>query len=437
MLHQNETPESSQHDSPESVSASGAIRYPLSAVRFYCDILIVGGGPAGSTCARLLRRAGLDAMILDKSEFPRDKVCAGWITPQVIEALDIDLDDYRRGRVLQPITGFITGLGERAAPPVRYAKVVSYGIRRCEFDHYLLQRSGARLRLGESLHSLQREGDRWIVNDEISASLVIGAGGHFCPVARFLGAQLGKDERAICAQEIEFEMSAAQAEQCGVQPAQPELYFCDDLRGYGWCFRKGAFLNVGLGREGNERLTAQVQSFGRWLAEQGRIPAGLTERFKGHAYLLYSHAARVVVGDGVLLIGDAAGLAYPQSGEGIRPAVESGLIAAEVILDAAGDYRRERLASYDARLQARFGARSSGVAGRPLIPTGLRMSLARTLMRRRWFNRRVVLDRWFLHANQPALSSVVHFPSPVVRQEDRVAAYNAQRTTHVQSEPPQ
>ena len=50
-----------------------------------CDVLIVGGGPAGSSCARQLRRAGLDVLILDKSEFPRDKVCAGWITPQVVE----------------------------------------------------------------------------------------------------------------------------------------------------------------------------------------------------------------------------------------------------------------------------------------------------------------------------------------------------------------
>ena len=68
-----------------------------------CDVLIVGGGPAGSTCARALKNAGLDVLILDKSVFPRDKVCAGWITPQVVEELDLDVDDYRRGRVLQPI----------------------------------------------------------------------------------------------------------------------------------------------------------------------------------------------------------------------------------------------------------------------------------------------------------------------------------------------
>ena len=49
-----------------------------------CDALIVGGGPAGSSCARQLRRAGLDVLIMDKQEFPRDKVCAGWITPAVV-----------------------------------------------------------------------------------------------------------------------------------------------------------------------------------------------------------------------------------------------------------------------------------------------------------------------------------------------------------------
>jgi geranylgeranyl reductase family protein len=378
-----------------------AIRDPRSAST--CDVLIIGGGPAGSTCARLLKRAGLDVLVMDKSEFPRDKVCAGWITPQVVAELDIDLEDYRRARVLQPITSFISGLGERTATAVDYQRTVSYGIRRCEFDHYLLERAGARLRLGETYRSMERSGDRWIVNGEIAAKLVIGAGGHFCPVARFLGAHLGKDERSICAQEIELEMTHDEAARCQVAPERPELYFCDDLKGYGWCFRKGAYLNVGLGREGNEKLTQHVHAFGRWLVERGRIPARFIERFKGHAYLLYSHAARAVVGDHALLIGDAAGLAYTQSGEGIRPAIESGIIAAEVIAAAAGDYRRERLAAYEARLQARFGERTDDVGAKHFIPQGLRAPLARALMRQRWFNRRVVLDQWFLHASQPAL----------------------------------
>lgn len=368
-----------------------------------CDVLIVGGGPAGSTCARKLRRAGLEVIVLDKSEFPRDKVCAGWITPQVVEELEIDARDYGEGRVFQPITGFITGLGERQSRPVRYDKIVSYGIRRNEFDNYLLRRSGARLQLGEPWRTIERKGTRWLVNDHIDAAVVIGAGGHFCPVARHLGAQLGKDERAISAQEIEFELSAEQAGQCGVAQEQPELYFCEDLKGYGWCFRKGNFLNVGLGREGNHRLAEHVQTFCRWLEREGKLPAGAPGKFKGHAYLLYSHATRPVIADGVLIIGDAAGLAYTQSGEGIRPAIESGLMAAQVIVAAAGDYRRERLVEYETRLRARFGERSGSAPLSGIVPEGLRMSLARSLMQTRWFTRRVLLDRWFLHSDQAPL----------------------------------
>ena len=75
-----------------------------------CDVLVVGGGPAGSSCARRLGEAGLDVVVMDRARFPRDKVCAGWITPQVIDALHLDCDDYRDGRTLQPITGFRTGL---------------------------------------------------------------------------------------------------------------------------------------------------------------------------------------------------------------------------------------------------------------------------------------------------------------------------------------
>ncbi|AMN47968.1 geranylgeranyl reductase [Steroidobacter denitrificans] len=367
-----------------------------------CDVLIVGGGPAGSSCARALRRAGLQTVVLDKASFPRDKVCAGWITPQVVEVLQIDLRDYASGRVLQPITAFTAGLGEHAARTVRYGGIVSYGIRRCEFDHYLLARSGAQLCLGETWKDMRRQDGRWLVNGHISTALVIGAGGHFCPVARFLGAQLGKDERAIAAQEAEFVMSAAQAARCGVSAEQPELYFSEDLQGYGWCFRKGNYLNVGLGREGNHRLAERVQDFWSRLQSQGKVPQDASAHFKGHAYLLYSHARRPVLADGVMLIGDAAGLAYPQSGEGIRPAVESGLLAAGVIAAAAGDYRRERLAGYEDRLRERFGPRGGGTLSKG-IPSGLRLSLARHLLQTRWFTRRVLLDRWFLHAHQAAL----------------------------------
>src|SRR5207244_13401568 len=74
-----------------------------------CDAVVVGGGPAGSSCAWALRRGGADVVVVDRAPFPRDKVCAGWVTPAVVTALALDIDDYRRGRTFQPITAVRTG----------------------------------------------------------------------------------------------------------------------------------------------------------------------------------------------------------------------------------------------------------------------------------------------------------------------------------------
>jgi flavin-dependent dehydrogenase len=96
----------------------------------------MGGGPAGSACAWKLRHAGLDVVVMDKATFPRDKVCAGWITPQVVEDLEMDIDDYRLTRTFQPITGFRVGLvGDNDAVDVQYERPVIFLIIMCEFDH--------------------------------------------------------------------------------------------------------------------------------------------------------------------------------------------------------------------------------------------------------------------------------------------------------------
>jgi flavin-dependent dehydrogenase len=344
-------------------------------------------------------------MILDKKPFPRDKICAGWITPAVVDELKIDLDDYRQGRVLEPITGFCVGLMSGPELESRYGKAISYGIRRCEFDSYLLQRSGACLQLGEPFKSMERRDGHWIINGAIQASLVVGAGGHFCPVARFLGAKPGRGELAVAAQEVEFEMSQQQLAECPVPPGIPYIYFCDDLRGYGWYYRKGNYLNVGLGREDDEQLSNHVGVFCAALQKRGKIPKSLLDKFHGHAYLLYVHAPRTVIDEGVLLIGDAAGLAYPQSGEGIRPAIESGLMAAEVIAAADGDYGMEKLKPYLVRLTARFGKKFTRSTS-DFLPFGLKRYLAGKLMASRWFSRHIIVDRWFLHTHEPALADM-------------------------------
>lgn len=361
------------------------------------DVLIVGGGPAGSSCAWTLARTGRRVAVLDRARFPRDKICAGWITPPVVRALELDPSAYAAaGRTLQPIRGFRTGVVDGPTVDTQYDGIVSYAIRRCEFDTYLLERSGAALLTGTPFQSLERTAEGWIVNGEISAAVVIGAGGHFCPVAKFAG----RDSLAsglVVAQEAELLLPDPAA--CDVSGALPELYFCSDLEGYGWCVRKGAYLNVGLGRRDGSTFPAHVRGFIDWLERTRGVPAVATRaRWKGHAYLLAGSVKTPLVADGLMLIGDAAGLAYPESGEGIRTAVESGLLAARTLI-AASDVSRQSLLSYEETIRAQQPSASALGA---LIPKRVARSLGRWLLGNPTFTRRVVLDRWFLHSTPSA-----------------------------------
>ncbi|CCG96831.1 putative Geranylgeranyl reductase familly protein (BchP) [Marinobacter nauticus ATCC 49840] len=372
----------------------------------YYDIIIVGAGPAGSTLARALEDSGKRVLIIDKQAFPRDKTCAGWVTPAVMASLDIDPGKYSVGRTLQPIRRFRIGMMGQSAVENDHGDIVSYGIRRCEFDDYLLDRAGCEKQLATAVKSINRNNGNWVINDQWQAPLLVGAGGHFCPVARLLGDGPGKHETVVAAKEVEFEMTPEQARACEARGDTPELWFCRDLKGYAWVFRKGSYLNIGLGREDNHRLSDHLEAFVEEMKQAGRIPSDLPGRFKGHAYLLYAHANRPLVDDGVLLIGDAAGLAYTQSGEGIRPAIESALMAANVI-KAATDYSALSLQSYGERIAERFGTRATDQEPGFEVPDWLKQPIASTLMRSHWFTRKVVTEKWFLHQEVPPLEVAV------------------------------
>ncbi|WP_097459048.1 NAD(P)-binding protein [Mangrovitalea sediminis] len=369
------------------------------------DLIIVGGGPAGSSLAWALRDSGKRLLIIDKQTFPRDKTCAGWVTPAVLDSLQVDRHDYAASNIMQPIHGFRIGMmGQDAVENDHGDKPVSYGIRRCEFDDYLLSRVDVDKALGTGVKTIERQEGQWLINGEYRAPLLVGAGGHFCPVARHLGEGPGKHETAVAAKEIEFEMNDEQAARCGVREDIPELWFCDDLKGYAWVFRKGRYLNIGLGREDNHRLTDHLNAFVDEMKAKGRIPDDMPSRFKGHAYLLYEHADRPLIGDGIMLIGDAAGLAYTQSGEGIRPAIESALIAADII-QTLPDYSTSSLQSYATAIAQRFGLRSADRKSGWDLPEWAKTRIAARLMRSHWFTRHVVTNRWFLHTEVPALKA--------------------------------
>src|SRR5439155_27008075 len=159
-----------------------------------------------------------------------------------------------------------------------------------------------------------------------------------------------------------------------------------------------------LGRMDLHGLSRHAAEFLGYLRAAGRLSVDVSPALVGHAYALYGRTSRQVAGEGVVLIGDAAGVAYAQSGEGIRPAIESGLLAADVVTEAQGRYTRERLERYRFLLAERFG-KSGGRLVRSIaqhLPAGLATAIGRRLLLNDWFVRRVVLDEWFLHRHERA-----------------------------------
>ena len=367
-----------------------------------CDALIVGGGPAGSACARELHNAGWDVVIVDRATFPRDKVCAGWLTPEVFPLLELDPAEYRSaGLTLQAITAFRTGILGKPPIETAYPRIVSYAIRRCELDHFLLRRAGVRVLEGTPLTTLRREGDSWIANEAMTAPVVVGAGGHFCPVARYLRGGGADTSRPVVAREAEFRLDGHDTR---VAEGRPELFFCTDLEGYGWCVRKGDYLNVGIGRRDSRDFGTHVTNFMAFLEHSGALTPASDLRWRGHAYLASGAGRRPLVRDGMLLAGDAAGLAYPESGEGIRPAIESGLLAARTLTSAGGRHDVEALRPYaDAIRRLHPPAPGHSAPVRAAFA-----AMGRMLLDSPAFTRHVVLDRWFLRA-QPSLAGTTPF----------------------------
>jgi geranylgeranyl reductase family protein len=355
-----------------------------------CDALIVGGGPAGSTCARLLGRAGWRVVVADRARFPRSKVCAGWLTPDVFPLLDLTPDQYRASDLtLQPIRGFRTGVLDRRMLHTRYDRVVSYAIRRSEFDAFLLRRAGVCVMEGTPIASFERRGNRWCVNGEIDAAVVIGAGGHFCPVARFLRG--GRDSvQPVVAREAEVRLDRAHAR---IDGETPELYFSRDLEGYAWCVRKGDFVNIGVGRRTSHDFNGHLRTFTAYLERKHIVQDAAALDFDGHAYLAAGAGPRPLSAPGMLLVGDSAGIAYPESGEGIKPAIQSGRLAAEVLI-AHGPGRFDAARYLEAVQRGHPRVRSYPPRLRPAA-----VAAGRLLLGSQRFTRRVVLDRWFLRAH--------------------------------------
>lgn len=282
------------------------------------DVIVVGAGPAGSTTARECASRGLKVLLLDKAHFPRDKPCGGGITVRTAHLLPFDLAPVTE-RVIRGVhfthrqTGGFT----------RYATApLTYLTQRRAFDAFLLDhalQAGATLLEGASVRAVERYRTHALVRvggEAFEGRTVVAADGANGRTARLAG--LAGSRWQIVALEGNITPAG------GVPPSWQDVLGLDIggyPGGYGWLFPKGDHLNIGvatahhLGPSLRRRLERLTRAYGFELAAMWGL--------RGY-HLPIRHPDAPLVDQNIVLVGDAAGLLDPLSGEGIYSAVWSG-----------------------------------------------------------------------------------------------------------------
>ncbi len=337
------------------------------------DIVIVGAGPAGAAAAISLARRGYAVALIDKEQFPREKLCGDFINPSnwpMLEQLGVARQMFTQDHEIVTafrLTAVSGALAEAALPALNGSAVHGLGLRRYFFDQILLgqaQAAGVTALLGWRIKSLQRLADGWRVGygdgdsvQELTARIVIGADGRNSWVAHHLGMARGASKRGG---RIGFQLRRKYAPGLG---GRVEIHLFPG--GYAGLLGLGdGTINLCLAAD-RRRLGSQVGIDALMESSLPRNPhlknilAGSEALGPVRSTYPVYFPPRRSVDDGVLLIGDAARVNEPVSGEGIYFALRSAAMAAEVIdgAFARGDFSARELSSSELRCRAEFRLR--------------------------------------------------------------------------------
>ena len=347
------------------------------------DAVVVGAGPAGSSTAHYLAMAGLRVLLLEKSAFPRDKVCGDGLTPRAVAELvrmGVDTSGWARNTGLRAVGGGRT----IELPWPETASLPNFGLAcpRAELDAALAakaQESGAVLRenvtvVGPILH--ERSGRVIGVKAKsaereplaFKAPVVVDAGGVSARLATAVGREKAMNRPMGVAYRTYFR-SGRSAD--SVMESHLELWKgkpgkSDLMPGYGWIFPlAGGIVNVGLGSLSSTAKATGLDYRGMFKAWMANAPSGwgFTEenqvgRLRGAA-LTMAFNRKPHYADGLLLVGDAGGMVSPFNGEGIAYALQAGRLAADAIAQAHSrptiTAKDRALAAYPAAMREELG----------------------------------------------------------------------------------
>jgi geranylgeranyl reductase family protein len=289
------------------------------------DVIVIGAGPAGATLAYELAKRGIGVLVLEKEKLPRYKCCAGGVTSKAAKLLDFDISEVVEDVIYELSFTFNMGspyLGQHSQPLI-------YTVMRDVFDYFLVKKAqqlGAVLMDGQKVTRVQ-VGDDWVeisTADNIFRSrLVVGADGAYSVAARELGMRgsieylVGIESEVVVPEEELTKWKSRVHIDLGCIPG-----------GYAWVFPKRNHLSIGAGC-----LVSKARGLNRRHQKfLSSLSMGNYTIARSSSHLIPTCTkGRFVWQDKALLLGDAAGLTDPLTGEGIYNAIQSAQLAAPVI----------------------------------------------------------------------------------------------------------
>lgn len=313
------------------------------------DVIIIGAGPSGTSCAYNIKRFNPDAqvLLLDKAEFPRYKPCGGGVSPEVQNYFDFDLKEG-----IDSICSDVVMVAN--GKHIECNDFPLWMVRREKFDKFLLDKAIAKdveFLANCEVVDIEQSPDISTVktknHGEFSAKVVVIAEGGRGKLAKKLG--LSAKNTVLAALEYEHY----------TKKLDGKLYIDFDYNdsGYAWNFPKSDGLSLGIGgflkgrAKGNVGLPDRLAKY----STQFDVDKLDKEFLHGHPILLYSGRQKLVHGN-IVMIGEIAGCVDPLTAEGIRPAIKSGYLAAKVIAYCVRENRvKKALGNYDAAFDKEIG----------------------------------------------------------------------------------